>query len=163
MWYTIPHMWFHTVPHLWYSILQMWYSIGALTMIFGNHISRLNFKKILLDGKSRIYFWILGIVFVVKIKRKKFLVYHICGILYHICGNSIPHMWYTIPHLWYSIPHMWFPQDSLLRFCICLPWRWRQKPRVVKWLGNSSFGVIHASTHLSLLRKMQIYFLTFWW
>ena len=58
-------------------------------------------------------FWILGIGIIVKIQKKYFCVYHICGIVYHICGSKLPHMWYTIPQTWYTIPQTWIPRKSL--------------------------------------------------
>ena len=80
---------------------------------FENLISSGNLEKILLDSENINNSWILGMVFIPKIQKKIFFVYHKCGIVYHICGNFVPQMWYTIPRLWYTIPHMWIPQDSL--------------------------------------------------
>ena len=55
---------------------------------FENLISSWNLEKILLDSENINNSWILGMVFIPKIQKKIFFVYHKCGIVYHICGKQ---------------------------------------------------------------------------
>ena len=71
----------------------------------------------------------MGVGIIVKIPKKYFCVYHICGIVYHICGSKLPHMWYTIPQTWYTIPQTWYtipqtwiPRKSLYWLTLYMVW-----------------------------------------
>ena len=55
---------------------------------FENLISSWNLEKILLDSENINNSWILGMVFIPKIQKKIFFVYHNCGIVNHICGKQ---------------------------------------------------------------------------
>ena len=51
-----------------------------------------NFEKNLSDSKNINNSWILSMVFIIKIQKKKIFVCYICSILYYICSDISLHM-----------------------------------------------------------------------